>query len=348
MVRCRQDFTGEVLDLPVPSCPNGWSPAPLVPVSRRVKLPVGARFQAIKSMFLGGCGNTLDAIIDLALPALGSAIWILFIPSPGEVIENFLEPKAFRGRGRFPGPIVRRGGGAPGGGLFRAFDNVMPDVDELIGKKLQILARFKGIGFGLIGRWIWTGINIADLVGLAFLLADIADDGTILWTSNIMEAKFCDSPFDFVGQFSCTFQTIGGFVWQHPCNPSGMPFNQGGAAFNLVVPDGKTGDAQGDWKVVITIDCTGPGCNLTGQGDCQMRVRGLLSNQVIGEVFSPVVTLPEGTHEVSAQFDFQGVDKIEFRWVNTPSAGTCRDSGGALCPSNHFMTSAALVVGTFT
>jgi len=116
---------------------------------------------------------------------------MLLTPSLDEILEEYLHPKLGRRRGRFGRLGGRRRYDPRAGGIRRAFEGVVPDVDEMIAHRLPGREIFAGRTVHGLERWFWLGIDVLDRLLWWWLLFEIGDQGTIIWASNIMESRFC-------------------------------------------------------------------------------------------------------------------------------------------------------------
>ena len=140
------------------------------------------------------CEDKWSVLIETALPAAGDALWLLLVPSPAEVLENYLQPyptKNGRRRTRSSDPDGRRN--SKSGRVRRAWPAI-PDVDEMVANMIPGAQAVKGRPAGAPTRWLFKGIDIADGVSWSFMLMDLTSDFFANWTSNIMQARFCEAP----------------------------------------------------------------------------------------------------------------------------------------------------------
>lgn len=142
------------------------------------------------------CNAPWTVYLETFFPAAGQALLILLIPSPEEILENYLQPKPGRGphrRGSRDDPRRRR---HPGGFLRRAWRRGIPDVDDLISDRIPGRSWFESRTPRGIEKLFWRTIDLTDRVFWYWLVADVVDTFTYTWSSGIMESKFCTASFN--------------------------------------------------------------------------------------------------------------------------------------------------------
>lgn len=156
------------------------------------------------------CRDKWRVLVETALPAAGDALWLLIVPSPGEILENYLEPGG-RGGGKRrtndSDPRDRRR--ANSGRLLRSWPG-FPDVDRMIADLIPGRDAARGRNAGAPTRWLFDAINRADRVGWWFLVLDATDTFITSWTSGLMEARFCTEDFDALLNLSFVGEDGGG------------------------------------------------------------------------------------------------------------------------------------------
>lgn len=199
----------------------------------------------VQEVFSDNCADDWEIIFETALPALGAALMLLLTPSPGEILENYLEPKALKssGRGSKDNKKVRRRRGRSGR-LRRSFPR-FPDVDRLIADRLPGRQAVEGRRATTLTRWTFKGINIVDRFLWWFLLFEATDTFISQWSNNLREARFCTGTFlsNYAGDWSIDAESIVG--------PGGNDVyaNTPTTRKNMVDGEGKTcewQDTQGD------------------------------------------------------------------------------------------------------
>lgn len=142
------------------------------------------------------CKAEWDIYLETGLKAAKKVILILLIPSSDEILEEYLHPKIDKDRKLGAHHDDPRRRGAPGGKNRRAWQAGIPDVDSLIAKRLPGASFFEGRNAGLLERFLWLGIDVADRVAWWFLCASLVNDFTYEWASGVMESKFCSADWD--------------------------------------------------------------------------------------------------------------------------------------------------------
>lgn len=144
------------------------------------------------------CEDKWDVLLETALPAAGSALWLLLVPRPQEMLENYLSPKNMRGAGRGAADAkeARRRKGASGR-IRRRWPRI-PNPDRLIADRLPGAQAVQGRDVGAGQRWLFQGIDIADRVLWHFLVLDVTQEFFTKWSSGIMESRFCSKPLELI------------------------------------------------------------------------------------------------------------------------------------------------------
>ena len=170
------------------------------------RLPIGVSLNYIYKLYSAPCNDKWSLMVETGLPALWKELIVLLTPDPTEILQEYLHPKLGRRGPRFPLLRTRRGEMPGTNRKYRVFGGGFPDVDEAIAHKLPGRDFFAGRTAGRLERWIWTGIDIADLVGFYWLLLGVTEDGLITWASNILHSTHCQANVTLSGswkRFSC-------------------------------------------------------------------------------------------------------------------------------------------------
>lgn len=151
------------------------------------------QLNTIKTLVESTCGDKWHVLAETAIPAAGEALYLLIIPSPQEVLENYLQPRPERSD-----PKKRRSGHGrrriTQWGHARWWQRMsFPDVDHIIANRLPGAEAFKGRKAGAAERWFWRGIDILDRVGWYWLLLDVGATFVEHWSSGIIESRFCEA-----------------------------------------------------------------------------------------------------------------------------------------------------------
>lgn len=149
------------------------------------------------------CREPWLVLARAALPPANEAMRMLFTPSVEEVLEEYLGPK-LTGGPRKPDPEGRdrRRRRSPSGRTRRSWPGI-PDADSRLAALLPGASLIDGRQLGRGEWWLWKIFGLTELVGWYTLLADISAQGLINWSSGIMEARFCERPWDhiYVGEW---------------------------------------------------------------------------------------------------------------------------------------------------
>lgn len=139
------------------------------------------------------CGGEWVVYVRTFLPAGAAALRLLLTPSPGEILENYLNPKNGRGGSR-RGRRARRGWRRGRRGRRRLwFGNGIPDLDEEIARRLPGGRFVRGRRIGLGEHLFWTGIDTADRLLWYWLLWEASETLMTTWTSELIESRECSS-----------------------------------------------------------------------------------------------------------------------------------------------------------
>lgn len=147
--------------------------------------------QAIERIEEFNCGGEWWVYVKTALPAVGSAMWLLLTPSAEEILENYLNPKTGRGGSRRGRRARRRWRGGNRGQRRLFFGNGIPDIDEEIGKRLPGGRAIRGRRIGP-GEWLfWTGVDTMDRALWYFLLWEASQTFLTKWHSELLKSEQC-------------------------------------------------------------------------------------------------------------------------------------------------------------
>lgn len=172
----------------------------------------------IKVLTESTCEDKWDILVQTALPAAGSALYMLIIPDPEEILENYLQP---RGRRNTPKRASQGFGRrqATRYAKLRWWQKIgFPDVDNIIAQHLPGRDFFQGRNAGAPELWIWRGIDIVDRGLWYWMLLDLSKLFVVEWASGIMESRFCTSRFTglFTASGTNLISGTGDRVWDRP------------------------------------------------------------------------------------------------------------------------------------
>jgi hypothetical protein len=156
----------------------------------------------------GSIENSSNAVIDMweidcegawvlwvktGVIAAGHALWLIVVPSMGEILENYLEPKAGRRGGRRGQPDERRRRPVAGAGSRVFFRGGIPDLDQAIADMIPGRDLVAGRRVGPGEHIFWTGLNVVDQVLWYYLLVEATETFTTKWHSGMMQSGKCQS-----------------------------------------------------------------------------------------------------------------------------------------------------------
>ena len=147
----------------------------------------------------GPCGKGWWMIVETALPAAGDALWAFVVPSPSQVLENYLRPDhGGKFRRGYQEHEARDRADSRSGRKRRRFRGI-PDVDEVTADALPGAAAIKGRNTGKLTEWAFRGIAVNDAAGLSLMIADATATFYSEWSSGLMpQGRFCDKSFNVV------------------------------------------------------------------------------------------------------------------------------------------------------
>lgn len=193
-------------------------------------LPRGPSLNAIEFLVHDPCETPWWVYVKTAIPAAGTSLWMLIVPQPDEILEQYLDPSKTRGQSRrkfqtyyrrfaFPrggpggGPITgggtgRGGGGGNGGGkggggpggARRGKVGALLDSNTTIAEKLPGRQLFAGRQISLTEHVFWTGFNTLERVQWWFLIYSAGTNFIYEWASGIFEAS-CKFPVAASGRW---------------------------------------------------------------------------------------------------------------------------------------------------
>lgn len=182
-------------------------------------LPKPPSLNAIKFLIHDPCETPWWVYVKTAIPAAGASLWMLIVPQPEEILEQYLDPSKTRGQSRrkfqrvyrrfaFPGggpgappPGGPPGDGPPGGGggggprtaggaaARRGKIGALFDSNTTIAERLPGRQLFESRKISLTEHVFWTGFNTLERVQWYFLIYSAGTNFIYEWTSGIFEAS---------------------------------------------------------------------------------------------------------------------------------------------------------------
>lgn len=148
----------------------------------------------IDGVIENACGVSWWARIKLAVPAAGSSLWMLIVPQPDEILEEYLDPKNSRKAPRTGNRDDRKRRKVGRFGKARRTFSDALNVDSLIADRLPGVEWFNSRRIGQLEHMFWTGLNASERVLWYWLVVDAAENFAYEWHSGIMESRFCTTP----------------------------------------------------------------------------------------------------------------------------------------------------------
>lgn len=152
--------------------------------------------QRIVEIVENPCDAPWWVYVRTAVPALAENLYMLVIPSPQEIVEEYFDPSSTRSR-------AKRGviGGYrrlrfPDGGHGRGRSGGFPDPDGLVAHYLPGRATFASRRIDALEHLFWTGLNIADEVAFYWMLYDASKSFIYDWHSGIIESSCTSRDYD--------------------------------------------------------------------------------------------------------------------------------------------------------
>lgn len=164
------------------------------------------------------CEDKWWVIIETALPAAAETMWLFLVPSPDEVLEEYLNPKGAghsRRRRRDSDPDSRKR--SPSGRKRRSWP-VIPDIDSMIANSLPGSHAVQARDAGFAKRFFFDAIDVVDRGLWYWLLVDATDTFLTVWTSGMREAKFCSQQWEHLGFGSYGSCESGGPNFKNLCD----------------------------------------------------------------------------------------------------------------------------------
>lgn len=217
------DINGIRQFLPDVHMPQTWTdnakvggitiPNPLNPIPR-----TWTNLNRILEITTAPCGDKLAMMVTTLPIALGHALMLWIVPEPSQILQNYLRPSGRRGIGKGYIKAPRKAIADRLGNLRYATKDGIPDIDHEIAQFIPGRGFFGSRIAGTAERWLWTGIDLLDFVGLAWLITDTAADFTHYWISGMIESRFA------VGNCNAALQRTANSSWQtgytHPFSDS--------------------------------------------------------------------------------------------------------------------------------
>lgn len=148
---------------------------------------------AIDTLIENPCDGDWWLYVKTLLPAVGNEFYIILIPDPKEILEEYLDPSASRRKGKgFPRSKwanMDRGDGR----RRRGRRSNWLDVDGTIADRLPGRQYFKMRRVNPLEHIAWAAFNRLELLSWWYLIADLSAGSIINWNSAILESA-CRDP----------------------------------------------------------------------------------------------------------------------------------------------------------
>jgi hypothetical protein len=120
------------------------------------------RVQFIAFYAMNPCDAEMSLYVEMAKAPVGRLAAFILIPSVNEIVENFFQPRGLRSKRH--GRKGRKGG--------RKGTPIIPDVDDMVARRLPGYEDVAGRPIGSGTRWVIHGINAVDRIVFPLVLVD--------------------------------------------------------------------------------------------------------------------------------------------------------------------------------
>lgn len=155
----------------------------------------------IVDLWENDCDAPWHAYITTAIPAAGSSLWMLLVPQPDEILEEFLDPSDSRKKGgrRRRGRETRRTLGRAG--RMRRWISDATNTNSMIADKIPGRRIVRARRVGRTEYAFWSTLNIAERGLWYWLLMDAGQNFVAEWSSGIMDSRYCNKKMDLWGRY---------------------------------------------------------------------------------------------------------------------------------------------------
>lgn len=259
------------------------------------------------------CEDKWDLLVELAYPAAGESLVVLLVPSPGEVAEEFLQPKYGKGKGRGGSANKRIRRMATASGRVRRAWPTIPDIDKAYASLIPGAQAIEGRKVGAGEAAIFKGIDIADQALWYWLLLDIGKTFTYKWSSNIMEARFCSKPWEHIMEWESGFSgdpnDFGSWIMRKGSYSKEKNVENTEQRTRFTISPNNYVPANVHASTSFTIRVVDEGGN--GGAVAKPRVNVTLEDGTVETLSGPEVDIPEGgTRAVPFQFSKDNITDI--------------------------------------
>lgn len=270
---------------------------------------------AIIDFYESDCRPSWDVYVKTLFPALGTLVIAFLSFGLSDILRGYFRPTGTRGFG-----FLNRGRrvktGRPRTRLGRYLGKIkIPEIGNLIGKKLPGATFFRGLPVGNKMNWFWSVSDVFARAGLYWLIADITEDFVINWTTALYHSPECANP----KASHCSYRippAIGGFGgggWQILPYPCIIEDGEGGCPITFPMPI--TGTPS------LSFWASGYPYGLPKATSFQLGVRNYYNHDLMYAT-SPLVPIEEGKVPINRT------------WARLPGPGyyqtVIRTDGGAI------------------
>lgn len=247
------------------------------------------QLNTIKELVESTCEDKWHLLITLAAPAAGEALLLVLIPSPQEILENYLQPRGRRG-------TKKRANAGTGQrqktrwGALRWWQKItFPDVDQIVANNLPGRDVFEGRKTGNAESAFWLGIDVLDRIGWYWLLLDVGRTFISEWSSGIVESRFCTTPLNaiWLAQVSGRPTSVQQALWGGEIQP--------------------TVSANKGWDIIGAGEIERENTSIGTSGSFAVEASGIATN------------VPEGfTHTARLRVDIEHIDQPDTIVLGDP------------------------------
>lgn len=297
---------------------------------------------AVKHIEHTPCEDKWSLLVELALPAMGDALYLMLVPDPRDILLWFLHPK----HGRFDRRYGREADAVErdtteDGRIRRLWgDELVPDTNKLVAHSIPGYQAIAGRDIGAAERWFWSGIDVGLEVGWFWLLADVGETFITHWTSGIMEARFCSRQFSHLLELNVNGDYYTGPNFNVPPSTyatqklaTSHAFLEAGQqvwAQNAIPQDQQLSSGSGYYALDFKTDGSVPPKTAFTYGIGQLRASGSPPATFIDQ--HTIYLDPHSSYSISASCDLTGY--VGWALTGTAPSGCYGWSGTALLYGN--------------
>lgn len=151
------------------------------------------RVNGVVSFLEENCHPPLTVYAETALPALGMGLMMLVVPSPDEILEEFIQPAGLRSFGRWGRRTEQITEARRARSLGQRATDIIPDIDELIAHRIPGYRRiaYRPISNGV--RHLWRIYDTIEQASYRWLIFDAVTVTAYAWAENLRESEPCSA-----------------------------------------------------------------------------------------------------------------------------------------------------------